>query len=125
MVQIVRFRPIARVAGISLALALIVLASERGFRTQHLLEEHYAKYGQNFGKISQDQYLKMAQQLRDSKAGKNVLEAKRSDGSMVKFDTRNGAFVSFDADGTLRTFFVPRNGVRYFKLHAANAQLPE
>ncbi len=90
-------------------------AGGRGFRTLHLLDEHFAKHGQEFGKISREQYLHMAQQLRDTRPGKNVLEAKRPDGGGAKFDNRFGWFVAYDADGTLRTFFIPNEGIRYFE----------
>ncbi|HXJ41273.1 MAG TPA: hypothetical protein VNH18_18470 [Bryobacteraceae bacterium] len=101
-----------------LALALLAWAGGRGFRTQHLLDEHYAKHGKEFGNVTQDQYLKLAQQLRDSRPGKTVLELKRKDGGGAKFDTRNKYFVAYDDDGTIRTFFIPNDGIRYFERQA-------
>ncbi len=89
-----------------------------GFRTQHLLDEHFARHGHEFGQISRDQYLHMAQQLRDARPGKNVLEMKRADGSVAKFDRRHGWFVAYEGDGTLRTFFMPNDGIRYFERQA-------
>ncbi len=109
---------------IALCAAPPVFAGGRGFRTQHLLEEHYGKYGRDFGRISQDQYLRLAQQLRDSKPGKNVLEARMPAGG-AKFDKRYGWFVSYDADGTIRTFFIPKEGLRYFRRQGGNQALPE
>jgi len=100
--------------------AALAWAGGRGFRTQHLLEEHFAKHGHEFGQITQDQYLRMAQQLRDSRPGKNVLEAKRNGGGGAKFDKRYGWFVAYDADGTLRTFFIPNEGIRYFERQGRN-----
>ena len=100
---------------LSVVLAFTSLAANRGFRTQHLLEEHFAKHGAEFGKITEDEYLRMAQQLRDAHPGKYILESRRSSGGGAKFDTRNNAFVAFDADGTIRTFFVPNDGIRYFE----------
>jgi pyocin large subunit-like protein len=107
------------------AAALAWAAGGRGFRTQHLLEEHFTKHGHEFGQITRDQYLHMAQQLRDSKPGKNVLEARRSDGGGAKFDKRFGWFVAYDADGTLRTFFVPNEGIRYFERQGRTYGPPE
>lgn len=105
--------------------AVFAWAGGRGFRTQHLLEEHFAKHGREFGPITQEQYLHMAQQLRDSRPGKNVLEARRSDGGGAKFDKRYGWFVAYDADGTLRTFFVPNEGLRYFERQGGNHDPPQ
>jgi pyocin large subunit-like protein len=102
-----------------LASVALLAGGGPGFRTRHLLEEHYAKHGYQFGKITQDQYLHMAQQLRDARPGKNILEAKRPGGS-TKFDKRNGWFVAYDSDGTIRTFFVPNEGIRYFARQAKN-----
>lgn len=60
----------------------------------------------------------MAQSLRDAKAGPDVLESRRPDGGAAHFDKKKGWFVTFDADGTIRTFFVPNDGVRYFNRQA-------
>ncbi len=95
------------------------------FRTQHLLEEHYARFRAQFGAISEEQYLHYAQQLRDSRPGKTILESRRADRSGAKFDKRRGWFVAYDGDGTIRTFFIPKEGVRYFEWQAKNARLPE
>ena len=89
----------------------------QGFRTDDLLKDHYAKYGSAFGHISRDQYLHLAQQLRDSHPGKNILESKRPDG-VIRFDTRHGYFGAYEPDGTIRTFFIPPDGVRYFERQA-------
>ena len=64
----------------ALVTAALAQAGGPGFRTHHLLEEHYARHGHEFGSITQDQYLHMAQQLRDAHPGKNILEAKRTGG---------------------------------------------
>jgi hypothetical protein len=95
--------------------AIVALAGGRGFRTQHLFEEHFAKHGKDFGNITPEEYLRLAQQLRDTRAGKYVLESRRPNGAGAKFDLRNKAFVAFDSDGTIRTFFIPNDGVRYFE----------
>jgi len=92
-----------------------VAAAPRGFRTEHQLDDHYARYGRDFGHPTKAQYLKMAQQLRDARPGKDVLVKRRPDGGGAKFDVRVKWFVAFDADGTIRTFFVPKDGIRYFE----------
>lgn len=88
-----------------------------GFRTEHLLQDHYDKYGREFGPITREQYLRLAQQLRDSRVGRNILESKRPDG-LIRFDRKRGYFGSYDPDGTIRTFFIPPDGVRYFERQA-------
>jgi pyocin large subunit-like protein len=106
-------------------LAAAAFGGGAGFRTRHLLEEHYSKYGKEFGPITIEQYLHLAQQLRDAHAGRNVLESTRPTGGGAKFDRRRGWFVSYDADGTLRTFFVPKEGIHFFESQARTAVAPE
>jgi len=98
-------------------LAVLALAASQGFRTPHLLQDHFAKYGRQFGN--------MAQQLRDATPGHNILVSKRPDGGGSKFDVRRGWFVAFDGDGTLRTFFVPKDRIRYFEDQQKSAAPPE
>ncbi|MBK7645029.1 MAG: hypothetical protein IPJ19_18615 [Planctomycetes bacterium] len=86
-----------------------------GFTSQHALEEHFEKHGPEFGSISQADYLLRAQALRDARLGGVVLEATREDGVVTRFDLRSGAFIAFNADGSIRTFFRPSGGRRYFE----------
>lgn len=103
-----------RIAAYLLSCAMIASAGGQGFRTEHLLQDHFEKYGREFGVATPQQYLHLAQQLRDSRPGRNILESKRPDG-MLRFDRRHGYFGSYDADGTIRTFFIPPDGIRYFE----------
>lgn len=93
------------------------IAGGQGFRTENLLKDHFARYGPAFGPITRDQYLHLAQHLRDSHLSKTILESKRPDG-LIRFDTRHGYFGSYDPDGTIRTFFIPPDGIRYFEREA-------
>ncbi|MCY2960073.1 MAG: hypothetical protein NTY35_07895 [Planctomycetota bacterium] len=86
-----------------------------GFTSKRALEEHYEKHGSEFGSITQAQYLRLAQELRDAAKAANVREATRSDGVITRFDTRSGAFVAFHEDKSIRTFFKPNDGLRYFE----------
>jgi pyocin large subunit-like protein len=105
--------------------ATLAFGGGPGFRTQHLLEEHYSRYGKEFGQITLEQYLHLAQQLRDAHAGKNILQSSRPTGGGAKFDRRRGWFVAYDGDGTLRTFFVPKDGIHFFESQARTAASPE
>jgi pyocin large subunit-like protein len=96
---------------------MLALGGGQGFRTEHLLQDSFEKHGHEFGAITRQQYLHLAQQLRDSHAGHNILESKRPDG-LIKFDTRHGYFGAYYNDGTIRTFFIPPDGVRYFERQA-------
>ena len=97
---------------------LLLLADGPGFRSRAQFNEHYAKHGREFGNISQQEYLQRAQALRDAPAGGPILEADKPGGVVTKFDRRSGAFIAYNADRTIRTFFIPVDGERYFRRQA-------
>lgn len=86
-----------------------------GFATRRKFLDHYEKHGSEFGSISKEEYLFQAQSLRDRAAGGNVLEATRTDGVVTRFDRQTGAFLAFNSDLTIRTYFKPNDGEAYFK----------
>ncbi len=89
-----------------------------GFTSARSLDEHYAKHGREFGSISRDDYLRMAQRLRDAPVGGPILEAVRKDGVITRFDRDTRAFIAFNRDRTIRTFFRPNDGERYWRRQA-------
>jgi len=92
-----------------------VVRAEIGFATRRKFLDHYEKHGVEFGSISQEEYLRQAQILRDSPAGGDILEAVRADGVITRFDSKTGAFLAFNPDLTIRTYFKPNDGERYFR----------
>jgi pyocin large subunit-like protein len=110
-------RALRVVTGLLLA-ALLLLASGPGFRSKRQFDEHYAKHGAEFGRISQQEYLERAQALRDAPAGGPILEAVTPEGIVSKFDRRSGSFGAYNSDRTIRTFFMPNAGERYFRRQA-------
>lgn len=98
--------------------ALAALAAGPGFRTQRHLDEHYRKHGHEFGSISKAEYLRFAQELRDAAVGGNILEAKRAEGVITRFDRKRGWFGAYNRDRTIRTFFIPAAGESYFRRQA-------
>jgi pyocin large subunit-like protein len=93
-------------------------AGGAGFRSQRHLDEHYAKHGHEFGSISKAEYLRLAQELRDAPAGGDILEAVRTDGVVTRFRRGKGYFGAYNRDRTIRTFFIPNDGERYFHRQA-------
>jgi hypothetical protein len=89
-----------------------------GFTSRRSYDEHYEKHGAEFSGASKADYLRIAQTLRDSRVGGPVLEAVRKDGVSTRFDKRDGTFVAFNRDGTIRTCFRPNDGERYFRRQA-------
>lgn len=92
--------------------------SSRGFRSAERLHEHYLKHGAEFGRLSEAEYLATAQALRDAPVGGPILELRRPDGVVSRYDRRSGTFLAFDADGTIRTCFRPNDGEAYFRRQA-------
>lgn len=86
-----------------------------GFASRRGLESHWQKHGAEFGNPTLGQYLAMAQDLRDAPLSKTVVEAPQSNGSYARFDRRSGAFMAFNRDLTIRTFFRPDDGESYFR----------
>ena len=89
-----------------------------GFVSERRLDEHYDKHGAEFGRITRQDYLRQAQLLRDAAAGGPVLQTVRADGVTTKFDRQTGAFIAFNPNGTIRTFFKPNDGERYYRRQA-------
>lgn len=90
------------------------LHADIGFASRQKFQEHFEKHGREFGNITADEYLRQAQTLRDRPAGKDVLEVVRADGVVSRFDHLSGAFLAFNQDLTIRTYFKPNDGVNYF-----------
>lgn len=101
------------------SVAAPIAPSAIGFRTAERLADHFAKHGAEFSAPSANAYLVLAQTLRATPPAGNVLEIVRpTDGVIAKFDRQSGAFIAFDADSTIRTFFKPNDGEAYFRRQA-------
>jgi hypothetical protein len=92
--------------------------SSPGFASRQRLVEHYDKHGAEFPGLSLEQYLGAAQTLRDAPISATVLEVRRADGVVTRFDRTSGAFLAANRDGTIRTFFRPNDGEAYFRRQA-------
>ncbi len=88
---------------------------EIGFRTHDLLEAHFRRHGREFDAETAEDYLRLAQSLRDRPRGPGVLAFVRNDAVTCKFERETGAFIAYNSDGTIRTFFRPRDGEAYFE----------
>jgi pyocin large subunit-like protein len=107
-----------RIAFVFLLAALLLIASGPGFRSKRHYDEHWQKHGSEFGNITKAEYLRLAQELRDAPVGGPILEARRGD-IITRFDKRRGYFGAYNSDRTIRTFFIPNQGERYFRRQAA------
>jgi len=109
---------VRRLIALLLPTLVLALAAGPGFRSARQLDEHYAKHGHEFGRISKADYLRLAQELRDAPPSEDILEAVRRDGVRTRFHRRRGHFGAYNPDRTIRTFFIPNDGERYFRRQA-------
>jgi pyocin large subunit-like protein len=96
--------------------------SRIGFASERLLNEHFRKHGREFGKITREEYLLMAQTLRDRPLDMKILESVRRDGVVTRFDRRTKAFIAFERNLIIRTFFKPADGEKYFQRQLRSAR---
>lgn len=102
-------------------LASITPRDHIGFASRQKLVEHYEKHGREFGAINQAEYLRQAQALRDRPAGGEVLEMVRADGVITRFDRATGAFLAYNPNAIIRTYFKPNDGEAYFRRQSKRA----
>lgn len=81
------------------------------FRTSELYESHFVKHGAEFGNITKEQYLQMANSLILSKT---ALTKNEEDGDKIYYDADKNEFLVLSTDGYIRTFFKPDNGLDYY-----------
>ncbi len=98
--------------------SLLLFAGGPGFTSKRNFDEHYAKHGREFGNISPAEYLERAQALRDAPVGGPILQVVKANGVITRFDRKSGAFGAYNPDRTIRTFFIPNDGERYFHRQA-------
>ncbi len=83
------------------------------FRNKSTYDSHYEKHKDEFGDITQEDYLRMANELIFSDAD-TVLTKYEDDGDFMYFDTATGYFLVLAPDDYIRTFFVPTDGIDYW-----------
>lgn len=87
---------------------------EYSFRTKKLYDDHYKKHGAEFGDITQEEYLQLANDLLNSDSDTILHKIEAEDGDDVFFDTETGYFLVLSTDGYIRTFFIPSAGKAYY-----------
>lgn len=85
------------------------------FRSEKLFDSHYEKHGAEFGDITQDEYLDLANELINA-TGDNILhKTEKEDGDFLYYDTETNEFLVLSTDGYIRTFFKPSAGLDYWE----------
>lgn len=81
------------------------------FRYQDLYDQHYEKHGDEFGNITKEEYLKIANDLFTSD---EALRKTESDGDLLFYNVASNTFGVLSEDGYIRTCFKPDDGIAYW-----------
>jgi len=84
------------------------------FESVELLTRHYEKHGEEFGNITQEEYLIRANQLLQEPLSEDVEQLIRSDGSISRYKFSTNEFLVVTKDGAIKTFFKPADGKEYW-----------
>ena len=90
-----------------------ILEGGSNFRNQDLLDSHYNKHGNEFGNITKEQYLQGANDLINSTSD-DILTKTRANGDIIYYNPLTNEFAVKSADGYIRTYFKPSDGLDYF-----------
>ena len=84
------------------------------FRTQKQFDGHYEKHGKEFGDITQEEYLKKANDLINNDSDTILHKTEAEDGDYIFYDTVNNEILFLSTDGYIRTYFKPNRGIDYY-----------
>lgn len=87
--------------------------AEIRFRNDKLLEEHYEKHGVSMGFDTAEDYEQAACYVVTNKSALHKTESE--DGDDVYYLEDTNEFVIVSTDGYIRTYFMPEDGIDYFK----------
>ncbi|MGZ7108967.1 MAG: hypothetical protein ACXVHW_08370, partial [Methanobacterium sp.] len=86
------------------------------FRNEEKLDSHYNKHKNEWNNLSKDEYINKIYNLKNKLPDEtNILEFKRDNGDIMKYDVRNNEFLVVDKNGYTKTLFRPEKGVDYWK----------
>ena len=86
---------------------------EYSFRSEKQYVDHFKKHGHEFGDITIEEYLQMANDLINSDS--DTLHTKISkDGDYLFYDEATNEFLVLSDDGYIRTFFKPNARIDYY-----------
>jgi len=82
------------------------------FRNDSYLTQHFEKHGNEFNYSSKEEYEEGARKVITSDKALHKTEAE--DGDDVYYIEETNEFVIVSTDGYIRTYFRPKDGIRYF-----------
>lgn len=92
------------------------------FESPELLTKHYEKHKEEFGDITEAEYLEKANQFYSEAVSDDIEQITRSDGSSAKYKFSTNEFLVITKDGNIRTYFKPqKRGVYWEDEHTRNS----
>lgn len=85
------------------------------FESPELITKHYEKHREEFGDITEAEYLQKANQLYAEALSDDIEQFTRSDGSIVKYKFSTNEFLVITKEGNIRTYFKPVDGADYWR----------
>lgn len=85
------------------------------FERPELITKHYEKHREEFGDITEAEYLQKANQLYAETLSDDVKQLTRSDGSIAKYKFSTNEFLVITKGGNIRTYFKPVDGADYWR----------
>jgi pyocin large subunit-like protein len=89
------------------------------FATKSLLASHFKKHGAEFGAKSAKEYLSQAQRFVRSEG---LETATRANGDRLLYNASKNEFAVVTKEGTIRTYFKPDDGLRYWQEQIARIE---
>lgn len=83
------------------------------FRNEELLQQHYEKHGNEFTYSTIEEYVLGANRVIASKDALTKTEAE--DGDLIFYLEETNEIVFLSGDGYIRTYFKPKDGIRYYE----------
>lgn len=85
------------------------------FSSPELLKKHYSKHQSEFGGISEERYIELANELANADPSDDVEMLIRSDGSVSIYKFSTNEFLVITKEGNIRTYFKPQKGADYWR----------
>jgi len=84
------------------------------FRSDEQYQSHYEKHVDEFGDITIEEYLLMANNLINDDSGLVLTKLEKEDNDTIYYKEDTNEFLVLSTDGYIRTYFRPSDGIDYF-----------
>ena len=86
------------------------------FASPESVDKHFLKHKNEFEEeITKEEYVEFAEQFKNRELSDTVQKFTRSDGSTGKYDIESNEFEVINSDGSIRTYFKPIDGIKYWE----------